>query len=223
MNQITRIVPTIICRQFENLNMLLITTSRLTFINSNSFEGCNNLEILLLNFNHITEIPDGTFSSTPRLAVMQIVSNGIERIGNSAFVGSSLQFLDLSDNNLREFNSIPYEGVNSTLADLMLPINHFTSLPQNAFVNLRNLIVLQLNFNEFNDNIPPFTFSPLWRLESLTLIDCELNVFDGRWFNGMGSLKTLQLSYNNFNELPSGAFNGLWGLQTVNLNSELIF
>lgn len=220
-NQITRFVPTIVCHQFENLNMLLISSSRLTFLTPNSFDGCNNLEILLLNFNQITEIPDRTFSTTPNLSVMQIVSNEIKEIKPLAFAGSSLVFLDLSDNFLREFDPRPFVAINSTLVDLMLPINRFTSLPANAFINLRNLIVLQLNYNEFNDRIPPNTFSPLWSLETLTLIDCGLTFFDHRWFQGMGRLKTLQLSYNNFNELPDGAFSGLWGLESINLARKL--
>lgn len=219
-NQITRIVPTIVCQQFENLNMLLITSSRLTVLTPSSFDDCNNLEILLLNFNFITEIPDGTFSTTPKLSVMQIVSNNIEVIGDLAFEGSSLAFLDLSDNYLREFNPRPFEIINSTLVDLLLPINRFTSLPINAFNALRNLIVLQLHYNEFNDRIPPNTFSPLLSLETLTLIDCGLNVFDRSWFQGMSRLNSLQLSYNNIEELPDGAFNGLWGLETINLGSK---
>lgn len=202
--------------------MLFFTSSRLAFVDANSFEGCINLEILLLNSNHIVEIPDATFSSTPNLYVMQLVSNRIETISPLALAGSSLMFLDLSDNFLRTFDPLPFEAINSTLLDLLLPINRFTSIPQNAFTNLENLNLLQLNYNELNDNIPPQAFSPLWNLETLTLIGCELTVFDRSWVQGMGRLKTLQLAYNRIEELPEGAFNGLWGLELVNLGSELI-
>lgn len=200
--------------------MLLIATSRLTFISSNSFEGCDNLEVLLMNYNHITAIPDGTFSTTPMLSVMQIVSNQIASIEPFAFAGSSLLFLDLSDNRLTIFDPVPFEAVNGTLLDLLLPINRFTSLPENAFANLRNLVQLQLNYNEFNENIPPFAFTPLFNLDTLTLINCGLRELDRTWFSGLGSLHTLQLAYNNIEELPEGVFGGLWGLQTINLGGE---
>lgn len=220
LGQHTRVVPEVICRTFENMFMLFVSSSRVYFLNPSSFENCLNLEILMLNYNFIASIPDGTFSTTPRLSVMQIVSNRVTEIGDSAFTGSSLNFIDLSDNNMRDFNRLPFEGVNATLYSLLLPFNHISSLSEGSFANLRNLEILQLNYNPLNNNMPAFIFALLNNLQQLTLISCGLTELNNQWFTGLANLKSLHLSYNGFSELPANVFGTLYGIELINVASE---
>lgn len=220
LNQNTRVVPEVICQTFENLFMLLVSNSRVYFLTPSSFENCLNLEVLLLNYNLIASIPDGTFSTTPKLSVMQIVSNQIAEIGNLAFTGSLLDFIDLSDNHISEFDSLPFEGVNATLLSILLPFNQISSLPENSFNNLRNLEILQLNYNPINNRMPAFIFSSLNNLQQLTLINCGLTELNSQWFNGLSTLRYLHLSYNGFSELPNNVFGSLYGIEVINVASE---
>ena len=66
-NQNSRIIPSVICRQFPNLRDLNIASSNIVNINEAAFADCTNLQSIMLSFNEISEIPDNTFRNNERL------------------------------------------------------------------------------------------------------------------------------------------------------------
>jgi len=66
-NQNSRLVPSVICRQFPNLRDLYLSSSNIININEAAFVDCRNLEHLMLSFNEISEVPDNTFRNNERL------------------------------------------------------------------------------------------------------------------------------------------------------------
>lgn len=66
-NQNSRLVPSVICRQFPNLRDLYLSSSNIVNINEAAFVNCRNLERVMLSFNEISEIPDNTFRNNERL------------------------------------------------------------------------------------------------------------------------------------------------------------
>ena len=66
-NQNSRIVPSVICRQFPNLRDLNLLSSNIVNINEAAFADCRNLEHVMLSFNEIAEVPDNTFRNNERL------------------------------------------------------------------------------------------------------------------------------------------------------------
>lgn len=66
-NQNSRLVPSVICRQFPNLIDLYLSSSNIVNINEAAFADCRNLEHVMLSFNEISEVPDNTFRNNERL------------------------------------------------------------------------------------------------------------------------------------------------------------
>lgn len=71
-NQNSRIVPSVICRQFPSLKDLYISSSNIETINESAFADCANLVHILLSINRITEVPGNTFRNNGRLEYISL-------------------------------------------------------------------------------------------------------------------------------------------------------
>lgn len=169
----TIIIPPVLCRQFGNLHDVVLMSSYLAVLNEASFGSCVNLERLDLEYNIITTIADNSFVNNPNLRELYMGHNLINRISDTSFAGSAIEVLDLSNNNIFEFNSLWYESINETLRILDLMNNNIAILPSNAFANLRTVTDLVLNGNSLY-SVQSDTFNSLVNLQTLGLSNTGL-------------------------------------------------
>lgn len=201
--QNTRTIPAVVCRQFPNLQRMMITGSGIEELLPESLEHCGNLQEFYVHVNRIRTIAANTFVSAPSLRVLELGYNEISRIEAGAFRGTSLDMLDLYNNWLSDFTPGIFDGVASTLTYLDMSFNNLAGIPENAFSSLTNLLHLTLSSNPIEENLPPSALSGLTNLLSLGLSRTITRNLNPGWFTDLRSLQELYLNNNLIREINS--------------------
>lgn len=217
--QQTTIIPSIICSQFINLQMLYFGFNGVDEIFNGNLDECRNLEYLNIESNYLRIIPEMVVQYSENLHTLTFDNNQISVIAENAFIGTKTSTLRLESNLLTDFNVKWFNGINETLQILTIRNNSFTSLPEDSFENLRNLQELEIGFNEFLD-ISDYTFNGLSKLLFLSLSNCNIRNLKLTWFNDLTSLGSLFLNYNRLTLIPDGIFNNQNELYEVNFNGN---
>ncbi|XP_070497778.1 uncharacterized protein [Chironomus tepperi] len=221
-NQNTRIIPNIICLQYRNLRVLTYFNSHLDLLTQRNINECRHLTSLMIYQNDLREIPNYAFQNNEAIVHLELGFNKINRIGDFAFVGTSVESLDLAGNDLQMFNPRWFEPINSTLQNLDLLNANIRAIPQNAFRNIRNLRSLALSRNPL-ERLHVSIFEGLDNLEDLYMSNCELFFIDPIIFRPLGSLRSLFLDNNWLTTLPNNIFNPLRSLSMINLSNNYLW
>ncbi|XP_077987075.1 uncharacterized protein LOC144441385 [Glandiceps talaboti] len=154
------------------------------------------LEELDLSDNDLNPLPDGGFQWSPQLKILRIDFNELEFIPSGAFTGvEHLLSLDLGSNYLSDITELSFnlQGL-FTLEHLYLYTNEFNGeIPQNLFSNLTSLLELNLSYNRFT-SINPNCFTFLSALETLDLSSNLFHQIPDSVFSPLTSLKDIGLS-----------------------------
>lgn len=142
-------IPSIICSQFESLEELVLSSSRIEVITNYALENCVNLKILSLDHNNITSIPSMAFSHNVNLEFLDFYDNHIERIDGTPFDGTRLWYLDLETNELQYFDPAWLISLRETLLYFNIAVNRLVILDDNSFAQLENLVELEVGFNPY--------------------------------------------------------------------------
>ncbi|KAF3835639.1 hypothetical protein F7725_028197 [Dissostichus mawsoni] len=183
-----------------------------------AFNGSDNLEILIMSSNLLRVVPRNLPSSLFRL---HLKSNKLEEIPAGAFdtlsnlrelALSSLEFLDLSNNNL----SVVPTGLPRNLVLLHLEKNSIRSIPGDALASVRNLEYLLLHNNKLRSrSIHPSAFRGLKKLHTLHLYNNLLE----RVPRGLPKrAKTLMLLHNLITDISRNDLAMLYTLTELNLS-----
>lgn len=213
-NQEMRILPSIVCHQFSNLEEVVIFNSNLLEVTSATFAECSNLRMVFINGNLLRILPDNLFSRSPSMEIISFASNRISEIASNAFNRTALSLIDLGFNRLSTFNSAAFAAVNETLNVLDLVGNQLAFFPFDAFDGARNILELYLNYNPLT-NIYSGTFAPLVNLQLLSMAGCQLADLSPVMFYNLVNVHTLYLQNNNIEVLPDGAFHNMTSLETL--------
>ncbi|NWY03862.1 LGR6 protein, partial [Nothoprocta ornata] len=222
-NQLSRI-PAEALRELPNLQSLRLDANLISVVPEKSFEGLLSLRHLWLDDNALTEIPVRALNHLPALQAMTLALNQIWHIPDYAFQNlSSLVVLDLNYNELLEFpgairtlgrlqelgfhnNNIKAIPENAFVGNPLLQTIHFYDNPiqfvgQSAFQYLPKLHTLSLNgatdIREFPD------LKGTTSLEVLTLTRAGIHLLPRGMCQQLPSLRVLELSHNQIEELPS--------------------
>ncbi|KAL7015051.1 hypothetical protein ACKWTF_016263 [Chironomus riparius] len=85
--QNSRSIPSVLCRQFRNVEAIYFLSSNLEVISSDALAGCQNLYSINLSGNNLLEITDGTFRGNQYLSVLNVASNLLSRLTPAIFQG----------------------------------------------------------------------------------------------------------------------------------------
>nr|XP_015194162.1 PREDICTED: leucine-rich repeat-containing G-protein coupled receptor 4 [Lepisosteus oculatus] len=200
-----------------------------------------SLQALTLALNRISHIPDSAFANLSSLVVLHLHNNKIKEIGEHCFNGlENLETLDLNYNNLLEFP----EAIKAlpNLKELGFHSNNIAVIPDGAFSQNPLLRAIHLY-----DNPLSFVGSTAFRnlselhslivrgasmvlrfpdlngtenLESLTLTGTKIDTIPASLCEDLKLLRTLDLSYNEIEELPS--FQGCTKLEEITLQHNRI-
>jgi len=217
--QQTTIIPSIICIQFVNLQMLYFGFNGVDEIFVGNFDDCRNLEYLNIEANNLRFIPEMVVQNSRNLHTFTLDNNQINEIAEDAFIGTEISNLRLESNQLTAYNTNWFNGINETLQMLTIRNNSFTFLPENAFENLKNLQELDMAFNDLPD-LSDHIFQGLSNLLFVSLSNCNIRDLKASWFNDLMSLGSLFLNYNNLTSIPDQSFANQNNLFEVNLNGN---
>ncbi|NXI14791.1 LGR6 protein, partial [Irena cyanogastra] len=231
-------------RSFEgllSLRHLWLDDNALTEIPVRALNHLPALQAMTLALNQIWHIPDFAFQNLSSLVVLHLHNNRIQSLGANGFDGlHSLETLDLNYNELLEFpgairtlgrlqelgfhnNNIKAIPENAFVGNPLLQTIHFYDNPiqfvgQSAFQYLPKLHTLSLNgatdIREFPD------LKGTTSLEVLTLTRAGIHFLPTRMCQQLPSLRVLELSHNQIEELPS--FHGCQQLEELGLQHNKI-
>uniref|UniRef100_A0A8C7GS05 Leucine-rich repeat-containing G-protein coupled receptor 4 n=1 Tax=Oncorhynchus kisutch TaxID=8019 RepID=A0A8C7GS05_ONCKI len=230
-NNQLKTVPSTAIKNLYSLQSLRLDANHITTVPEDSFEGLQQLRHLWLDDNSLTEVPVGPMRHQANLQALTLALNRITHIPNNAFANlSSLVVLMIVSLCIFSFSSSGFhsndiaavpEGAfhkNPLLRTIHLYDNPLSFVGTSAFQNLSDLHSLMLRGASMMQDFPCLTGTN--NLESLTLTGTKIAAVPVELCEDLKVLRTLDLSYNEIEELPS--FQGCLKLQEISLQHNHI-
>ncbi|CAL1281624.1 unnamed protein product [Larinioides sclopetarius] len=133
---------------------------------------------------------------------------------------TNLEKLDLSGNEIKEFQSGIFSGLTSLL-ELKLERNFIITVPRSVIQGLKSLESLHLQSNYILD-IGVHSFPNLTHLQFLNLSSNDIQSVQNGAFVPLSNMKSLILSNNQIQTLDSGFLEGLHHLEYLDLSQNLL-
>lgn len=194
IDQNTQNIPTVICRQFQNLvvlNMILTQTSVLT---PAAFGFCRRLEELSMNLNQFGFISPRIFPSTLRF--LNLDSSAINDVHENAFDGLSLIRLSMNFNRLQVIRPEWFHGIATTIQEVLLNSNSITSIPDGTFNGLHGLLTIGISGNQLNRLSSASFNDTLRNIMRILANNNQINATDANLFDSAVNLQELRLFGN---------------------------
>ena len=205
-----------------NLKTLILDQNKLENITGKIFRSLQQLKRLQLGLNRIKLVEIGAFSNLKVLVQLNLQNNLLYELPSNIFDSlANLKFMDLSQNNLLTLEKNIFK-FNTNLTELYIRKNSFELLPSGLFSHNQKLRDLSLQSNTKLSTIPLDIFGNLLLLKNLDLSSCRFNEssFDGRTFENLTQLTTLNLARNQIRKLNPDWFAGLANLKSLDISSN---
>jgi adenylate cyclase len=181
-----------------------------------SFSTLANLRSLDVRRNKLTDI-DSVYA-LPNLTILQADNNNLVTL--DAQLGAKVRQFSVPHNSITRFTLAPQSNTVVTYALTRLDLSHgkISTLADEAFSGLVNLIDLNLDFNQFTRL--PSTIGQLVNLQSLSCTDNMLESMPP----GVGrlqKLRVLNMHNNNLKSFPHELW-ALSSLEKLNVSSNLV-
>lgn len=178
-------IVTLGSKNFESQTLLValnLSRNLITHLSKDVFRGLRRLQTLRLSDNRIAVVHAQSMLDLVALRTMVLRNNSIVSLDDGTFRHlQALQTLDLAQNELLD---VPIENIGHvvhTLQTLDLSQNYVEVLKYGSFEKLEELRWLDVSGNVLND-VDPYAFGELSRLEHLSLADNNITVRLGEWF-----------------------------------------
>uniref|UniRef100_A0A8C7RMM4 Leucine-rich repeat-containing G-protein coupled receptor 4 n=1 Tax=Oncorhynchus mykiss TaxID=8022 RepID=A0A8C7RMM4_ONCMY len=218
----------------QQLRHLWLDDNSLTEVPVGPMRHQANLQALTLALNRITHIPNNAFANLSSLVVLHLHNNRIKEIGESLHLNTNSLTVSMSHSpphtpraagtsvgfHSNDIAAVP-EGAfhkNPLLRTIHLYDNPLSFVGTSAFQNLSDLHSLMLRGASMMQEFPCLTGTN--NLESLTLTGTKIAAVPVELCEDLKVLRTLDLSYNEIEELPS--FQGCLKLQEISLQHNHI-
>ena len=181
----------------------------------------NKLEFLTLEANNLYQLMTDHMYRMPNISTFNLNDNGITTIeGGFFWESTNLKILDLSGNELTDFNPYGFGLSNSTIK-IYLEYNEISVLQDGSFVHLIHLETLQLDYN----NLITFDVEMLTdgqglpNLKNLHLVGNKIGIMPSNSLLS-SNLTTFDTGQNNISGVSSDHFRNLSRLATLKLDSN---
>ncbi|KAJ6644277.1 Leucine-rich repeat-containing protein 15, partial [Pseudolycoriella hygida] len=185
---------------FKNTSLTILSL-RYNQISSELKFGTSNIQKLDLSYNKITHVNNNMFDSMPGLTTLVLKGNSIRKIHQAAFHPLiDLTHIDLSFNDLEQVSSL-------------------------MFFNSQDLDVIRINDNPRLKKLPLEGFECGKGTFSVYYFDasnCDLSELGDATFATMPELTTLNLSWNNIENLGKNIFSYCKKLIELDLSNNLL-
>uniref|UniRef100_A0A6P7FHB4 Chaoptin-like n=1 Tax=Diabrotica virgifera virgifera TaxID=50390 RepID=A0A6P7FHB4_DIAVI len=226
----------------QNLQILDLSKNFISQLHTNQFVNMPKLRILNLRENRLSYLPRDIFSNT-LLEMLDLGLNSFTVVPTTSIsdVGMTLRHLSMRSNNIEHIDITTFPDIPS-LQYLDLSNNKLTILPDNVFTSLGLLQYLDLSFNPLRSNFKELfhyaqnlkrldlsntwimhtPYFPLPNLVYLNLSHNLIEIINKNSVQQLLKLKSLDISFNNLEEVPSHLWSYLPNLKILNLSNNPI-
>lgn len=239
-----KLLPTAFNR-LESVVYINLANNGLKSLPPGIFDQIENIEELDLSWNNISSLPKNIFNRTA-LAILNLKYNNFE--SKLDFVTDDIQKLDLSYNNITVVSNTMFAKMTG-LTNLILRGNSIKKIHQLAFFPLKNLRQIDLSSNNLeqvssqlfmgNRDLDVIRLNDNERLKKLPLegfesetgkfdvylfdaSNCDLNELGDKTFARMPKLTTLNLAWNNIDNLSKDFFSTVSSLIELDLSNNVL-
>jgi Leucine-rich repeat (LRR) protein len=187
-------VPSVICRQFANLEQLWVVFSQVTTLSSAAFASCTGLTDLSLSLNSLAFIPGHILPAT--LRTINLEMNAISDMDVNVFSGLQLTRLHVGMNSLRLLRPQWFATSFASMTEIHAASNQLMTIPEHTFVQFQGLRVLDVSGNGLvTINSRSFQNS-LTTLERFTAVNNRISSIDPGFYSRAVNLTHLYLNNN---------------------------
>ena len=181
----------------HQLEVLDLTDNQLMNLPTVALNGLPGLRKLFLDYNKIGVLSEDSLSTVTNLDELSLAYNLLHDLPDSIFAKlANLRLLNLHGNKIDFITQSKFDGVAENLLGLDVGFNDLLEIPK---LELPRLMILNLAMNQF------------------THIKPEEEVFEN-----YGSLRHLNISFNQLSLLPSGLFKKNKQLEVVDMQGNLL-
>ncbi|XP_030840929.1 toll-like receptor 3 [Strongylocentrotus purpuratus] len=158
----------------------------------------------------------------PSILTLDVSKNSITNVPPGSFWGFIwLKMLILSDNKISSLSNESFYQMTS-LIELNISSNKLVSLPPESFACVPNLTTLDVSKNLLQ-NLSPQSFDGMLLIRSIFLyVNRITDLNSGRRFWTIGTLRVLDISYNDIAFISHGTFTGLTSLQVLDVSNNQV-
>ncbi|XP_026808006.1 toll-like receptor 6 [Rhopalosiphum maidis] len=218
------IIPSNGFRSLRRLIELRLTGNEISVVNDRPLGGLTGLEILDISCNNIVSLPIDMFKDVAdSIKQIYLQDNSIGTLSPGLFVNLyQLTSLDLSSNQLTStwIDASTFTGLIRLVA-LNLSNNKISKLDPTIFHDLYTLQILNLGGNLI-DSIPNDAFIPLRNLDTLVLSNNKIVDISPLALNGLYALTLLSLDGNKLTDVHEDCFKNCTTLRELNLSGNVL-
>lgn len=197
---VTPTIPSVICKQFTNLERILLYPAKIQKLDKYSFSDCKKVIRIYLYNNEIHQIGENTFSNCQSLINLYLYNNRINQLDEKSFYGAaSVQYLNLENNPIENFPKNIFRPLTGILR-ITAHSTNLTILHSESFgvhLNLSQLYLQNNKIEAFDERIIDKT--------AVNLIDMTNNLCANKSINDTTmmrdsmrlAMKTCFLNYEN--------------------------
>ncbi|XP_070493034.1 leucine-rich repeat-containing protein 4B-like [Chironomus tepperi] len=210
----TSIIPSILCKQFVNLEILSLAEKEIEIVSRQSMESCRHLGALYLSNNKIREIHRDAFEGPRGLRFLDLEGNQLEHLPDELFrTLSKLEWLSISNNPLHELPENIFKSLTS-LQYLYISNCHIVDIKNDWFISTPRVLYLDMSNNKI-DELPAAVFVPLTELRHLIMSNNQLTVLNSNAFqsSSLKNLKSLTFNGNSIEAVDPDIFDAAENLK----------
>ena len=178
------------------------------------------MKVLKAKNNKISKL-DGALGVYTNLEFLDMSENQLRHLGKNQFAScQKLHQLNISNNFLASLHAKTFKGL-QTLQNVDLSKNMLTTLVNQTFAPLETLVELRLSHNKIN-LIEDLAFAGLSRLRVLYLDHNLMSFIKPSWLEPLKNLRFLYLQNNVIRSLPALVFRPLKALRILELKHNQI-
>ena len=197
-----------------------MSLSQIDLLDNGTFTSLKRLQHLYLSRSKIVVIADGAFGDIGVNLTLKLDNNNLETVPPG--LPPSLQQLDLSHNVIDKLSAHQFINLRNLLK-LNLANCKIHQIVNDAFDGVNNLNVLNLDYNTFGgSNIGNKVLQPLIHLKTLSLKGNRMKTIptQSKLFESLTELEALDMSDNDCTDIAPGIFGSLKSLKTLDLSGN---
>lgn len=210
----TSIIPSVLCKQFVNLEILSLAEKEIEIVSRTAMENCRNLGALYLSNNKIREIHRDAFEGPRGLRFLDLDGNQLEHLPEELFRSlSNLEWLSISNNPLHEMPENIFKSLTS-LQYLYISNCDIVDIKTDWFTATSRLLYLEMSGNKI-DELPANVFTSLTELRHLVMSNNQLTVLNTNAFqlSALKNLKSLTFNGNSIEAVDPDIFDAAENLK----------